>query len=119
MPDETLTPAEHQHHHHLHAPERKPANNYHVWLSFALTALVILGGFAATWGRADQWRSTMDGRFTQSEAELKAAQIAILQNTATIRVIEAQYASIGKQLDRVEVKLDKIGDTHANEGNRR
>lgn len=97
----------------------KHGASYHVWLSFGLTALVVVGGFFVTWGRADQWRQNMDVRFAESEKELNDAQKVIVQNTASIRVIEAQYNSIGRQLDRVEVKLDKIGESHMAEGNRR
>lgn len=87
---------------HLPHPHSKPASNWHVFLSFGLTVLVTILGFAATWGRTEQWRESVDERMQRMEAEQKATAVLVAQHEATIRVVEEQYRHIGKQLDRVE-----------------
>lgn len=92
----------------------KQATNYHVFLSFGLSAFVTIIGFAATWGRTEQWREGIDERLKSQELRDDALSATVSQHEATIRVIDSQYQHIGKQLDRVEDKLEVIV-----EGNRR
>lgn len=90
------------HPHHFPHPASKPASNWHVFLSFGLSAVITIVGFSATWGRAEQWREDVGTRIEKMEQEQKATEIVVAQHEATIRVVEAQYTHIGKQLDRVE-----------------
>lgn len=86
----------------------KQATNYHVFLSFGLSAFVTVVGFAATWGRTEQWREGIDERLKSQEIRDEALSATVAQHEATIRVIDSQYQHIGKQLDRVEDKLEDI-----------
>jgi ABC-type transport system involved in Fe-S cluster assembly fused permease/ATPase subunit len=101
---------QHEPHHYSHGRHSTPASNYHVYLSFALSALVTVIGFAATWGRTEQWRTQVDDRLKATEVRADAAAAQLATHEATIRVIDAQYQSIGKQLDRVEKSVDRIAE---------
>jgi hypothetical protein len=105
---EQHAPERHHEHHLMHRPEPRPASNYHVFLSFGLSALVTVLGFAATWGRSEQWRETVNERLEKQDQRDDQMAITVAQHEATIRVVESQYQHIGKQLDRVESSLDRL-----------
>jgi hypothetical protein len=103
-------PSTHEGSPYSHPRHSKPASNYHVFLSFGLSALVTVIGFASTWGRTEQWREQVDTRLKATEIRTEAAAAQLATHEATIRVIDAQYLSIGKQLDRVEKSVDRLAE---------